>query len=75
MMGEQDAAQAEVLIRAILEVRDKMINQMNWLEKHDSQMDAAALRRDINEAQNHITRLHRRYLSAEPVGPVAQLAR
>jgi hypothetical protein len=24
---------------------------MTWLEKHDRQLDAAALRRDVNEAQ------------------------
>jgi len=30
------SAQAEVLIRAICDLRDKMIGQMNWLEKHDS---------------------------------------
>lgn len=74
MIGEHDTAQAEMLIRAICDVRDKMISQMNWLENHDSQMDAAALRRDINEAQAHITRLHRRYLSGEAVVP-ARLAR
>jgi hypothetical protein len=61
-MGEQDAAQAAQLIRALCEVRDKMINRMTWLEKQDAQFDAAALRRDINEAQAHITRLQRLYL-------------
>lgn len=61
-VGEQDAAQAAQLIRALCEVREKMISQMTWLEKHDRQLDAAALRRDVNEAQAHITRLHRRYL-------------
>lgn len=57
----RDAAQAEVLIRALCELRDKMISQMTRLEKHGSQLEAAALRRDLNEAQAHITRLHRRY--------------
>ena len=35
MMGERDAAQAAELIRALSEVRDKMISQINWLEKHE----------------------------------------
>ena len=73
-MGERDAAQAAQLIRALCEVRDKMISQMTWLEKHDRQLDAAALRRDVNEAQAHITRLHRRYLGgdAQASQPVRQ---
>jgi hypothetical protein len=61
-MGERDAVQAEVFVRALCDLRDKMISQMTWLEKHDAPLDAAALRRDINEAQAHITRLQRRYL-------------
>jgi len=64
-MGERDAAQAAQLIRALCHVRDKMISQVNWLEKHDAQLDARALQRDINEAQAHITRLHRRYLGGD----------
>jgi hypothetical protein len=64
-VGERDAAQAAQLIRALCEVRDKMISQMTWLEKHDRQLDAAALRRDVNEAQAHITRLHRCYLGGD----------
>ena len=71
-MGERDAAQAAELIRALRELRDKMIDRVTWLEKHDRQSDAAALRRDVNEAQAHITHLHRRYLgrdiqAAQPV--------
>jgi|GEM_PF-7096254 hypothetical protein len=42
-----------------------MISRVTWLEKHDAQLDAAALRRDISEAQAHITRLHRRYLGGD----------
>lgn len=73
-VGERDAAQAAQLIRALCEVRDKMISQMTWLEKHDRQLDAAALRRDVNEAQAHITRLRRRYLrgDAQASQPVRQ---
>jgi hypothetical protein len=60
-MGERDAAQAEALVRALCDLRDKMIGQVNWLERHGSPLDATALRRDINEAQAHIIRLQRRY--------------
>ena len=60
MLGERDAAQAKLLIQALCDLRNKMISQMRWLEKHDSQLDAAALRRDINEAQAHIVHLQRR---------------
>jgi hypothetical protein len=31
-MGERGAAQAAQLIRALCEVRDKMVSQMIWLE-------------------------------------------
>jgi hypothetical protein len=64
-MGERDAAQAVALIRALSDVRDKMVSQASWLEKHDSPLDAAALRRDINEAQAHIAGLKRSYLGGE----------
>jgi hypothetical protein len=64
-VGERDAAQAAQLIRALCEVRNKMISQVNWLEKRDSQLDARALRRDIHEAQTHITDLRRRYLGGD----------
>jgi hypothetical protein len=65
-VGERDAAQAAQLIRALCEVRNKMITQLNSLEKHDARLDAArALRRDVNEAQAHITRLRRRYLAGD----------
>ncbi|HME78620.1 MAG TPA: hypothetical protein VKI00_24115 [Mycobacterium sp.] len=60
-MGVRDAAQAVVLIRALRDLRDKMISQVNWLERHGSPLDATALRRDINEAQGHIARLEGRY--------------
>lgn len=64
-MGERDAAQAAQLIRALCDLRNKMISQVNWLEKHDAQLHARALRRDIDEAQTHITRLQRRYLGGD----------
>jgi hypothetical protein len=42
-----------------------MISQVDWLEKHDAQLNARALRRDIHEAQTHITHLHRPYLGGD----------
>jgi hypothetical protein len=65
MMGGRDAVQAAELIRALCDVRDKMISQVDWLEKQDARLDARALRRDINEAQTHITHLHHRYLAGD----------
>ena len=64
VMGARDAAQAVVLIRALSDVRDKMISRMTWL-----QLEAAALQQDINEAEAHIAGLQRRYgLSASVAG-------
>jgi hypothetical protein len=72
-MGERDATQADQLIRALCEVRDKAIRQLAWLENRDSPLEVTALRRDVNEAQTHINRLQRRYL-VEGL-PVPQRAR
>lgn len=66
-MGERDAAQADELIRALCEVRHEMIRRLRWLQ--DSHLAAAELRRDINEAQAHVTRLQRRYLGADASAP------
>jgi hypothetical protein len=71
-MWERDAAQADQLIRALCEVRDKTIRQLRWLGERDSSLEAAALRRDINESQAHITRLQRRYLDASAPQRVEQ---
>jgi hypothetical protein len=65
VMGERDVAQAVVLIQALSEVRDELIARMTWLERRGCRLDAAALRRDVNEAQAHITRLQRRYLGGD----------
>ncbi|MGA9490611.1 MAG: hypothetical protein WBV80_10240 [Mycobacterium sp.] len=80
-MGERDAAQAEVLIHALCDLRDKMIGQMTRLEKHGARLDAAVLRRDISEAQAHITGLQRRYLGGQeqtsqpaPTDPVTRFS-
>ena len=71
-MQKRDAAQADQLIRALCEVRDKTIRQLRWLGEQDSQLEAAALRRDVNEAQAHIIRLQRRYLVASAPQRVEQ---
>ena len=68
-MDVRDAAQAAELIRALSELRDKMIDRATWLEKHDRQSDAAALRRDVAQAQAHITHLHLRYLGRDIQAP------
>lgn len=65
MTGERDATQADELIRALCEVRDKAIRRLDWLENRGSPVEAAALRRDVNEAQTHINRLQFRYLGAD----------
>jgi len=64
-------AQAVELIRALHSQLREMTTQLTCLEPQDvtanngqaggMRMDAAALRRDIQEAQAHIERLQRRY--------------
>jgi hypothetical protein len=73
-MGERDAAQAYQLIRAVCHERDKMTRQLSWVEKHASRREAAALRRDLDEAQIHINRLQRRYLGQDGRTSVPQRA-
>jgi len=58
-MGEHDAFQAQVLIRTLCDLRNKLVTQLDWLEKHGSALDAASVRRDINEAEGHVDRLRR----------------
>jgi hypothetical protein len=65
VMGERDGAQAVLLIHALSDVRDELISRMTWLERRGARLDAAALRRDVNETQAHITRLQRRYLGGD----------
>ena len=62
-MGEQNAAQARILIRALCDVLNGMTRRLIWLEHHGGGL--AALRRDIREAQTHINRLESRYLSGD----------
>ena len=67
-MGERDAAQADQLIRALCELRDKTNRRLGWLGEQDFQLEAP-LRRDADEAQAHIIRLQRRYLGANAPSP------
>jgi hypothetical protein len=69
-MDGGDAAQAEELVRALTDAIHQATHQLAWLETRDDshaqgiRLEAAALRRDIYEAQRHIDRLERRYLNA-----------
>ena len=72
VMGYREAAQAVELIRAFRHQLDKMTSQLAWVKRQDvtarngracaMRLEAAALRRDIREAQLLIDRLARRYL-------------
>lgn len=73
-MGESDAAQAVELVRALCEVVDEMTRRLTWQEDRGARPEAAALRRDIDEAQAHINRLQRRYLRGDRHAPVRQFA-
>ena len=69
-----DVAQAVELVRALRAQLLRMIGQLAWIERQDvtrrngrawaMRVEAATLRRDINEAQILIDRLQRRYLNA-----------
>jgi hypothetical protein len=70
--GERDAAQAVELVRALCDKLGEMTYHLAWVESRDvtttsqagtKRLEAAALRRDIAEAQRHIDRLQRRYLN------------
>jgi hypothetical protein len=72
-MGRCEVAQALELVRALRHQLQQMTTQLAWVEHQDvtsrngracaMRMEAAELRRDIKEAQFHIDRLQRRYLS------------
>jgi hypothetical protein len=59
------------LVRALRDQLHEMTHHLAWVESRDVpgpnghalRLEAAALRRDIAEAQSHIDRLQRRYLS------------
>jgi hypothetical protein len=71
VMDERGAAQAAEFVRALRDQLHEMIHELVRLEGQDVtstsrasaiRCAAAALRRDINEAQTLIDRLQRRYL-------------
>jgi hypothetical protein len=72
-MQESDPAQAAQLVRALCDQLREMTAQLAWADArnvpgpngHATRLDAAALRRDIAEAQMHIDRLQRRYRLGE----------
>ena len=79
VMGDCDAAQAVELVRALCDQLREMTHHLVWVDGRDvpganghrMRLEAAALRRDIAEAQRHIDRLQRRYLSGD--GRIQQL--
>ena len=74
-MGYRQAAPAVELVRALRHQLDEMTTQLAWVQRQDvtgrngracaMRMEAAALRRDIQEAQFLIDRLRRRYLNGD----------
>jgi hypothetical protein len=71
VVGESDDAQAVLLIRTLCDLLHSMTQRLAWLESREAtgswartiRLEAATLRRDINEARCHIDRLERRYLN------------
>ena len=86
-MDAHDAAQALELVRALRDQIHEMTNHLTWLERESAEgptsraaairLEAARLRRDIDEAQMYISRLQRRYLNVNGRGsrPVRRQAR
>jgi hypothetical protein len=80
-MGDCQAAQAVELVRALRYQLHKMTKQLAWVERQDvtgrngracaMRMEAAALRRDMQEAEVLIDRLKRRYLNGDDHPPLA----
>jgi hypothetical protein len=88
-MDERDAAQAAEVVRALRNQLHVMTHELVRLERQDVtgtssrasaiRCEAAALRRDINEAQTLVDLLQRRYLNSnrhtQPRRPVRHQAR
>ena len=74
-MGRREVAQARELVRAVRHELHEMTTELAWVERQEvtgrngracaMRMNAAALRRDIQEARALIDRLQRRYLSGD----------
>lgn len=73
VMHDCDPAQARELIRALCDHLREMTRHLARVERRDvpgpngqpMRLEAEALRRDIAEAQMHVDRLQRRYLSGD----------
>ncbi|MGA7052379.1 MAG: hypothetical protein WBZ37_14120 [Mycobacterium sp.] len=82
-MQDCDPAQARELIRALCDHLREMTHHLARVESrlvpgthgHPMRLEAAALRRDIAEAQMHVDRLQRRYLSPTTDNQAAPSAR
>ena len=81
-MGERDAAQADQLIRALCELRDKTNRQLGWLGEQDFQLEAplrrdAERRRPTYPSTTPLLRCKRALASARSTGPLirSQLGR
>jgi hypothetical protein len=82
-MRDCEVAQAAELVRALREQLREMTDQLAWVQRQDvtshtgracaTRLDAAAPRRDIREAEVHIDRLRRRYLSGDEMPRVARI--
>jgi hypothetical protein len=80
-MDDCQAAQAVELVRALRHRLGEMTKQLAWVEHQDvtgrdgraraMRMEAAALRRDMQEAEVLIDRLQRRYLNGGDHAPLA----
>ncbi|MGZ3382691.1 MAG: hypothetical protein ACXVBB_20845 [Isosphaeraceae bacterium] len=75
-VGRRQAAQAVEFVRALRDQLEEMVLELAWVERQRLnasrgsrvsalRWQAAALRRDINEAQILIDRLQHRYLNAD----------
>ena len=74
-MRTHQVAQAVELVRALRHELDEMTTQLAWVQRQDvtgrngracaMRLEAAALRRDTQEAQFLIDRLQRRYLNGD----------
>ena len=74
-MGYHQVAQALELVRALRHQLHEMTSQLVWVERQDvtgrngracaMRMEAAALRRDSQEAQALIDQLQRRYFNGD----------
>jgi len=83
-MDRRQTAQAVEFIRALRIQLGEMTSQLGWIERQNVRasnsracalrVEAAALRRDIKEAQSLVDRLERRYLGRHAADGVPRAA-